>query len=50
MSDGTEAGTDGQSKAPTPGGARVLRWLGMIALIALGLAGLGWVLRLAGRG
>jgi hypothetical protein len=47
MSAGTEAGRDGQPEARTPGGMRVLHWLGMLVVIALVLAGLWWVLKLA---
>ena len=45
MSDGTEAGRDEQPEAPTPGGVRMLHWLGMLGVIALVLAGIWWLLK-----
>lgn len=50
MTERAEDGSGGQPEPPTPGGVRVLHWLGMLALIAAVLAGLGWVLQWAGRG
>ena len=50
MSERAEAGEDGHPEGPTRGGTRVLHWFGMLGAIALGLAGLVWVLKLAGRG